>query len=1027
MLPSPPVFRPLSCFVAAGVVATSLVSAHPQRSAETPRSETSKSDPASTRALTADDTSAFPWRSLGPTTFGGRIVDIALHPGSPESLWVAAASGGLWRTSDHGTTWTCLFENEGTISIGDIAVDPQDPERLWIGTGEANNQRSSYWGDGVYRSLDGGASWTNVGLPDSHHIGRIAIDPTDSERVFVAALGHLYTSNEERGLYRTTDGGETWERTLKINADVGVVDVVIDPRNPNRVYAASYERRRRAWDFDGNGPGSGIWRSEDGGSTWERCEGGLPTDDIGRIGLDIFPGEEDLLVATVADQNLVPVQKGPVIGLEVEWKDGGLAVTRVARRSSAAELGLKRGDVLKSIGDNDLDDPFKWIGLLAELTKAAEDESGAKEEEGAEKEESDKPETLELTFLRGEETKTVEAPLSDIVAAREPAMRPVGGLVFTSKDHGVTWERANEDPAGGSPAYYYGQIRVDPNDADRLYMCSVPMLASSDRGQTWERIAGSVHVDHHSLVVDPNNSNKLWLGNDGGLHLSWDRGVSWQHFTNLPLSQFYAVGLDQSEPFRVYGGTQDNGTWGGPHTSRDRRGIHPIEWFTVGGGDGFYAQIDPRDPDTVYAESQFGAIYRRNLARGTSVGIRPSLPEDAEERALRFNWNSPILMSTHNPEVIYFGGNRLFKSFDRGDSWPLSSPDLTTKDAVKIAGNVPHCTITTIAESTLDPGLLMVGSDDGLIHISQNGGYDWTNLTGQFPGAPSNWWVSRVTLSEHDRSVAYVSFTGYREDDFRPLIYRTTELGSGKGWTPITSGIPAGEPVNDIVEDPSNPNVLYAATEFGVHMSCDRGEHWVRLGAELPRVAVHDLAVQARDGVLVAATHGRGFWALEIDAVRALDAKALAKSAHLYPVGDIVRWARRSTVGGYGGGDQIWRGTNEPTDAILVVGRGEGVEELTLTIEDDRGERIATLQVPSEAGMHRIAWNLRKNSASKENADERRSGRSVVAGDYVAVLKVGEDGKPMRQAFSVRRDPILEGASRSEMEAEDAAEAAFDK
>ncbi len=962
------------------------------------------------RALTAEDVAVHPWRSLGPTTFGGRIVDLAAHPDRPHTLWVASASGGLWVTHDHGTSWTCLFENEGTISIGDVCVDPSNPDRIWIGTGEANNQRSSYWGDGVYLSSDGGETWKNVGLRDSHHVGRIVVDPRDSNHVLVAALGHLYTSNEERGLYRTTDGGETWERVLGLGPDVGVVDVVIDPSEPDRVYAASYERRRRAWDFDGNGPGSAIWRSEDGGATWTRCEGGLPTGDIGRIGIDVASDQAGLVVATVANQNVVPVQRGPVIGLEVEWKDGALTVTRVARRSTAAELGIERGDRLLRIGDEELKDPLKWLEVLAELSEAGGEE---------------KPESLPLVLARGDEEKTVEAPLGDLMGASEPATREVGGEVYLSEDHGVTWTRRNEQSAGGSPAYYYGQIRFDPNDADRLYMCSVPFLKSDDRGETWQRIAGSVHVDHHAVLVDPSSSDKVWLGNDGGLHVSYDRGESWQHFTNLPISQFYAVGLDQSEPFRVYGGTQDNGTWGGPHTSRDPRGIHPIEWYTVGGGDGFYAQIDPRDPDTVYAESQFGAIYRRNLPRGTSVRIRPRKPEGAEEEALRFNWNSPILMSAHNPEVIYFCGNRVFKSYDRGDSWPVHSPDLTTRDEVKIAGNVPHCTITTIDESALFPGLLIVGTDDGLVHMTRDGGYDWSNMTGQFPGAPSGWWVSRVALSAHDESVAYVSFTGYREDDFRPLIYRTDALGSGKGWTLITAGLPAEGPVNDIVEDPRDADVLYAGTEFGVYVSCDAGKSWVPLGSGLPRVAVHDLAVHDRDSVLVAATHGRGFWALEIDAVRALDGEALASKSHLFPVGDVVRWARRSAIGGYGGGDQTWRGTNEPSDAVITVWRAEGAEG-TLEIQDEEGEALASMDWPAEPGMHRLTWDLRRDPKDEEQREEGRRGRRVGTGRYVAVLTPAE-GKAQRRSFLVRQDPLLDGASAAEIASEEESETSEDR
>ena len=966
-------------------------------------------DAAPAGVLTEELLDGFQWRPLGPTGFGGRIVDLAHHPARPHSLWVASASGGLWVTEDHGTSWRCLFEREGTISIGDVAVDPSNPDVLWIGTGEANNQRSSYWGDGVYKSTDGGETWENVGLADSHHIGRIVVDPEDPDHVLVAALGHLYTPNEERGLYRTVDGGATWARVLRINEDVGVVDVAIDPSDPNHVYAASYERRRRAWDFDGNGPGSGIWRSVDRGATFERCGGGLPEGDIGRIGLDVFPGDGQV-IATVANQNVVVDEPEPRPALETEWKDGALVVTDLERRGGAREAGLRRGDVIRRVGERDIDSAFQWLKVMAMLEGEAADEP------------------VEVTYERGGKASTVEAALSALLvyepAARE---RQVGGEVYRSADHGVTWTKVNEKPAGGSPAYYYGQVRFDPTDDQRAYMCSVPLYRTEDGGATWDRIAGSVHVDHHAVLVDPSNPDKIWLGNDGGLHLSYDRGDTWQHLNNLPISQFYAVGLDMSEPFRVYGGTQDNGTWGGPHTSRDPRGIHPSEWDYVGGGDGFYAQIDPRDPSTVYGESQFGAIYRRNMETGTSVGIRPPKPEGAEEAALRFNWNSPILISAHNPEIVYFGGNRVFKSYDRGDSWPVHSPDLTSNDAEKIAGNVPHCTITTIAESTIDPGLLLVGTDDGLVQMSTDGGYGWTNLTGQFPGLPSNWWVSRVTLSAHDRGRAYVSFTGYREDDFRPLVFTTDELGSGKGWRLITAGLEAGGPVNDVIEDPAHGHVLFAGTELGAYMSCDRGERWTALDGGLPRVAVHDLALHDRDGVLVAATHGRGFWALDVDGLRGVTPEGLGAPAHLLPVGDLTRWARRSAVGGYGGGDATWRGRNESRDLALWVHRGSEAGALAVEILGAAGSPVARVEVPEGPGMHGLSWT---GALDRELAGSR--GRAP-EGEYSARLvrmpaEEGAEAEPLGEArpFTVRRDPLLAGASAAEMAAESEPEGAGD-
>jgi len=951
------------------------------------------------------------WRELGPTLFGGRIVDLALHPERPAHIWAASASGGLWLSENHGTTWRCIFENEAVVSIGDIAVDPRDPDTVWIGSGEANNQRSSYWGDGVYKTTDGGATWANVGLPETHHIGRVVVDPSDSNKVFVAALGHLYTTNPERGLYRTINGGATWELVLAIDERTGVADVVVDPLDPRFVYAASYERLRRPWDLDESGPGAGIWRSTDGGATFERCAGGLPEGELGRIGLDVFAADPRIVVATVSNMNRVPVASesgasesaasGPVNGLRTEFKDGLLVVVSVDESSGAAELGLATGDVLVKLGDTALDTPFGWVKILARQKAEAEERDEDTEVDTAEP-------TLALVRRRGEEEVVLEVKLSKLfeVDPQEPKTREIGGEIYRSEDHGVTWTKVNEKPVGGDPPYYYGQIRIDPTDDQRLYLCGVPFFMSADGGKTWKSAAGSVHVDHHAVVIDPVNPKKVLLGNDGGLHISWDQCATWAHVNNIPIAQFYTVSVDNAEPFRVFGGTQDNGSWGGPHTSRDPSGIHPIEWFNVGGGDGFYTVVDPRDIDTVYGEAQFGAVYRRDLRTGTSRGIRPRL----EGEKLRFNWNSPILISHYNPEILYFAGNRLFKSFDRGDSWPVHSPDLTTNDAEKIAGNVPHCTITTVSESPLDPGLVLVGTDDGNVQLTQDGCYTWTNLTGSFPSAPAHWWVNRVELSRHERVRAYVVFTGYREDDFRPLLFTTDELGSGKAWRSLSAGLPQGEPINVVREDRRAPNVLYVGTELGVYVSWDRGTTWRELGQGLPTLPVHDLALHTRDGVLVAGTHGRGFWALDVNAVRGMGA-AEPGAIRLLPVGPITRWARRRAVGGYGGGDEARYGVNVPEVARVAVHLAElpkdGVE-LKLTIVDDRGRVQATLPLKREVGTQAFEWDLRTEPDEPASGSRRRPGargRAAPAGEYTAVLQLGER-KAQRQSFTIREDPL---------------------
>ena len=880
--------------------------------------------PAAAQTLDPELSKEFPWREIGPAVFGGRIVDVDMDAADRGFILVASASGGLWRTTNHGTTWECIFQHEGTTSIGDIALDPSDRDTIWVGTGEGNNQRSSYWGDGIYKTTDGGKTWTNTGLHDSHHIGRIVIDPSDSSRVFVAALGRLYTPNEERGLYRTTDGGETWERVAHVSEDVGFVDVVIDPNDPARVYAASYERRRRAWDFDGNGPGSGIWRSTDGGDTFERLTGGLPDGDIARIGLAVYPQDPRIVYATVGNQNRIPVEEDPESSFKTRFKDGKLEVRSVLRDGGAAELGLERGDVLVRLGDVELSSSLAAVQAVAKYEDAEGD--------------------VELVYERDGETQTLKTTAAKLleVPARPPRTRSPGGEVYKTTDGGDSWTKVNEKPVGGSPPYYYGQIRVDPNDADVLYILGVPAVKSTDGGKTWSgNIARNVHVDHHALLVDPNDSNFVILGNDGGLHLSYDAGETWRQVANLPMAQFYAVGIDMAVPYNVYGGTQDNGTWGGPSRSRSSQGIGNHEWYSVGGGDGFYAVPDPRDPSTVYAESQFGVLYRRDVENWTTRSIRPRQDEDHER--YRFNWNSPIMVSHHNTEIVYFGGNRLFKSFNRGDDWPIVSEDLTTADPERLAGNVPHCTLTTIAESPFDPNLVLTGSDDGLVHVSRDGCLTFENLAGRFPGVPSHWWVNRVEFSPHDRDTAYVAFTGYREDDFTAYLYRSTD--GCETWASIADGVP-DEAVNVIREDPVVPGVLYVGTELGAYVSLDGGTTWAELGAGLPTVSVYDLVVHPRDGEVVLGTHGRGFWILDVRLLRQLAGEGMADSARLFDVGDVLRLQRRDLFGW--NGQANYAGQNPRDEARIGYWLPDGLEEdaVKLWIEDVAGKKLSYAEVP---------------------------------------------------------------------------------
>ena len=915
---------------------------------------------------------ALAWRELGPSTFSGRIVDIGIRADDPLDVLAASASGGLWRSRNEGVTWDRIFQHEASISIGDIAWDPADPDVIWVGTGEANNQRSSYWGNGIYRTTDGGKTWSHLGLDETHHIGRIVLHPDDSRVAFVAALGHLYTANEERGLYRTDDAGGTWTKVLDLGPTVGVVDVALDPADPDTVLAASYERLRRAWDFDGNGPGSAIHRSTDGGATWQRCSG-LPEGDIGRIGLTAFPGRAGVFFASISDQNRIEVapDEDPTLSLETRFAKGVRTVTAAPRGGGAHGAGLREGDVLVSLAGNPLDRLWSWSTGLAAMDPDAE---------------------VELVVRRGDEERTLRISRSALQLAvdRTPTTREVGGSVWITEDGGASWEKRSSEPIGGNPAYYYGQIRVDPSDEARLYVCGVPLSWSDDGGRSWDaNLAQGTHVDHHAVEVDPRDGRRVWLGNDGGLHLSTDRGRTWRHFDNLPLAQFYAVGLDQSWPFRVYGGTQDNGTWGGPSTSRDPRGIGTGEWYRVGGGDGFYAQIDPEDPSTVYGESQFGWIYRRDVDSWSSQGIQPRAPEGEE---YRFNWNSPILLSRHNPRTVWFGGNRLFKSLDRGDTWSLVTEDLTTANPEKIAGNVPHCTITTVAESAFEPDTLMVGTDDGLVQLTRDGGHTWTNLSGKLAGLPNGWWVSRVVLSEHAPERAFVTCTGYREDDFRPMVWRTEDLG--RTWTRIDAGLPHS-PVNVIAEDPAQEGILYVGTEHGVQVSLDGGATWSALGSGLPTIAVHDLKLHARDRELVLATHGRGFWSLDVAALAHLDEGTRERAHALLPPADLVRWQRRSLSTSSGHAD--WFGSNPEGGAAIHVWVGDPTaapDGLTVEVLESGGRSRAKLEVPAEPGLHRLLWT----------GPRRRWSSGPAEGEYTLVLRGGAEEQ--RATLRVVPDPI---------------------
>lgn len=915
---------------AAGAVALVLPAASPLSAQGARGAVGSSSDSATAatgRPLTLDSIAAsVSLRSLGPAVMSGRIADVAVPDGPAarargrlgKIMYVASATGGLWKTVNAGTTYEPVFDREGSISIGDVAVAPSNPDVVYVGTGEANNMRSSSWGDGVYRSDNGGRTWRHVGLERSQHIGRIVVHPTDPDVAWVAAVGPLWADGGERGLYRTTDGGDSWTAVKTISAHTGFTDVVLDPTNPDVLYASSLQRQRTAYSYVGGGPESGIWKSTDGGTTWARLAEGLPTSDMGRIGLSVSASQPRTVYAVI------------------EGSEGG---------------------------------------------------------------------------------------------------------VYRSDDHGASWRRTSRT---SSIPWFFGQIRVDPNDPERVYHLGVALQLSEDGGRTFRAIARQVHADQHALWIDPSDSDHLVLGNDGGLYTSHDGGDSWDFATNLPVSQFYAIGVDFREPhYFVYGGLQDNNSWGGPSQTRTRAGITNSDWFRVTGGDGFYAAIDPTNPNIVYAESQNGSIVRFDVATGERKTIKPVPRPD--EPAYRWNWSSPILISPHDPATIYFGANHLLRSPDRGDSWVRLGGDLTRqldRDSLPVMGRLwprnavarhegvaDYGNISTIDESPLVAGLLYVGTDDGLVQVSRDAGATWTRVE-RFPGVPERTYVSRVVASRHAEGTVYAAFDGHRSNDFRPYLLRSTDYG--RSWSPIAADLPASGPVYVLREDVRNPRLLFVGTEFGLYTSFDGGAAWSRLGRELPTVPVHDIVVHPREHDLIVGTHGRGIYILDdlTPLERIADVRAAAAPA-LFPVraATLFNLADGATGGPRGAGalaDRSFAAPNPPFGATLsyylpaTLRPGAAGTQLSLTILDSAGGRVRDLEVERGAGLHRVTWDLRLNPPYSAPATAGGGGDGgfgggpqgafVLPGRYVAELRLARTGGAplvLREQIVVRQDPLV--------------------
>jgi len=875
--------------------------------------ETEKKKPEEKSKLTSATFSGLKLRGIGPALMSGRISDIAVHPEKRSTWFVAVASGGLWKTENAGTTWTPVFDGQGSYSIGCVTIDPLDPNIVWVGTGENNSQRSVGFGDGVYKSTDGGRSFKKVGLEKSEHIGKILVDPRDSDLVWVAAQGPLWVSGGDRGLYRSTDGGKTWDLSLTISKDTGVSDIVFDPRDPDVLYASAYQRRRHVWTLIDGGPESAIYKTVDGGENWQKLSGGLPGGFVGRIGLAVSPQKPDVVYAII----------------EAAGESGGF---------------------------------------------------------------------------------------------------------YRSANGGRTWRKMS-GYVSSSPQYYQ-EIFACPHRFDRVYSMDVRLQVTEDGGKTWQqRPQRSKHVDNHALAFRPDDPDYLLDGCDGGLYESFDRGQTWKFAANLPVTQYYKMCLDNAEPFyHVYGGTQDNNTQGGPSRTTSAHGITNEDWFITVGGDGFKPQVDPMDPNIVYSQYQYGGLRRYDRKTHATVNIQPQ--PGRGDPPLRFNWDSPLLISPHSHTRLYYGAQRLFRSDDRGDSWRPISPDLTRqidRNRLEVMGKVwPidavaknqstsfYGTLVSVAESPLVKGLLYTGADDGRLSVSENDGRTWRHVDA-FPQVPDRAYVADIEASLHDENTVFVVLNNHKMGDFKPYILKSADRG--RNWEAIQGNLPERGPVWAVAEDHVAKDLLFAGTEFGAFFTVDGGKKWTRLKSGIPTIAVRDLEIQRRENDLVCASFGRGFYILDdYTPLRQVSEALLEKDAVLFPVKKTLIYTPTARLGGRrkaSQGDAFFTAPNPPFGAIFTYYLKESAETLKnerkkkekelfkkegkvpyptwdalraeereekpvvwLTIRDAEGMVVRRLEAPAAKGFHRVAWDLRYPGFQPTSLSGSSPGPRVVPGTY---------------------------------------------
>jgi len=840
-------------------------------------------------------------RNLGPARQNGRVLHLAVDERKPSTFYIVPSTGGMWKTTNNGTTFESVLPDKSMVSIGHATLAPSNPDIVWVGTGDAASGRIPLRGFGVWKSTDAGKTWAHMGLTETRHIGRIAVDPRNPDVVYVAAVGYHFTNGPDRGLYKTTDGGKTWARVLFISDKVGVVDVVVNPKKPDIVFAVTYDKQRIPWNFDDGGPETGIYRSDNAGKTWKRLAGGLPSGKLARCGLAIYPKQPAITYAVIDNQNPRPPAPG-----------------------APASTG--------------------------------------------------KPET-----------------------AQPAASRPIGGEVYRSENGGDTWIKMNAPTESIGGGKWYGWIYVDPNNDKTVYVPNVSFYRSLDGGKTWgkkgpENLARSFHVDYHAFWIDPRDSNHLILGSDGGLAVSWDFGATWDVFDHLPLAQYYAIGIDMEEPYNIYGGLQDNGSVKVP-SNGPRGSITRDDWTMVGGGDGMYNIVDPEDSRWLYNDSQLGAIQRVDQRTGTSRSIRPVPPKGRP--AYRYNWTAPIHLSPHNCRIIYFGAQVLLRSVNRGDTWQEISPDLTTNDPVKLKGNIEFCTLTTISESPVTPGLIWIGSDDGKVQVTRDGGGAWMDRTAKVAaaGGPADYCVTRVFASPHKEGTAFVTKSGWHRDGYAPYVLRTDDFG--ETWTPLGAGLPEGT-VYALAQDRKNAELLFVGTEMGVFATLDGGKGWFPFGTGLPLFAlVHDLLIHPRENDLVVATHGRGLFTADISPLQEATAQFWSEDVHLFAVEPKVQWPRRA-IGGSIGGDRQFVAPNEPAGLVInYYLKADVTDKVRVRITDPFGEEIAAYDGQGKGGLQTVVWDFRRMGAAPAAGAPAPGGpqagaRLAPPGDYVVVLEVGE-------------------------------------